>query len=350
MNKAKNITLTLLLLLTTISPATVVRFETNVGVIDIELYEDQTPLTTQNFLNYVSRGDYDGTVFHRSVPGFIVQGGGYRYNNGSFTTVDTDSPITNEAGVSNLQGTIAMARTTDPHSATNQWFFNLVDNTGLNPGSGNAGYAVFGKVIKGMDVVLNIGSYRRVNLNSNLPGVTTEFPLYNYGSGSLDSENVVKIESAYQLSDTFQINPGLSGAWYNPATNGQGIYIEVLPATGQVIMAWFTFDTEFPDDLTPSEIGYAGNRWLVAIGDFDENEFNGTVYQTSNGKFDDPAAVSNTAVGTVSLSFNSCLELVMNYSLYEGSLNGMNNLQRISDANVELCEHLASEANQGVAQ
>lgn len=352
MKKTKILIFTLFASIATLTQATVVRFETNVGTIDIELFEDEAPITTQNFLGYVNGGDYDETVFHRLslFQGIsILQGGGYRYNGNSFSTVSTNAPITNEAGVSNTVGTIAMARTSDPHSATNQFYFNLTDNTNLDATNGSAGYAVFGEVVKGLDVLNTIGSFTRYNLSSNLGSVTSEFPAFQYFGGGIGVDNVVRINRAYVLSETFQINAGLSGAWYNPATNGQGIYIEVLPSTGQVVMAWFTFDTELPDEMTPSEVGYAGNRWLTAIGDFTGNEFNGTVYQTSNGKFDDPAAVSNTNVGTVSLEFNSCSELVMSYSLYEGTFNGMNTLQKISGANVELCERLASEANQGVA-
>ncbi|MCB1582345.1 MAG: peptidylprolyl isomerase [Marinicella sp.] len=348
----KKFTILVLFFAITKIQATTVRFDTNMGTIDIELFEDEAPITTQNFLGYVNRGDYNETVFHRLVPfgGIsVIQGGAYRYNGSSFSTVSTQNPITNEAGVSNTVGTISMARTSEPHSATNQFFFNLTDNLNLNPTGSNAGYAVFGVVVQGLDVLKTMGSVARFNLSSNLGAATSEFPVYQYFGGGVAINNVIRINRAYVLSETFQINAGLSGAWYDPATDGQGIYIEVLPATGQVIMAWFTYDTEFPDDMTPSEIGYAGNRWLVAIGDFSENEFNGTVYQTSNGKFDDPAPVTNEAVGTVSLTFNSCAELVMNYSLYAGTLNGMNSLQKISGANIELCQRLASEANQGIA-
>jgi peptidyl-prolyl cis-trans isomerase A (cyclophilin A) len=373
----KFLTFALLLMLTLSVNATQVRFETNLGNIDIELFEDEAPITVTNFLNYVNNSDYDGTIIHRITKkgdnvqepnnGIrVIQGGGFSYSgNGVFVEQPVNSPIILEAGISNTSGTIAMARFTDPNSATNQWFINVVDNTNLNPSSGFDGYAVFGKVINGMEVVNLISSLQRVDFReSNLGDNLTLFPVYNFDGVTFTSnfyndlvvnlsdilrENVVTINRAFVLSDTFQINAGLSGAWYNPATDGQGIYIEVLPATGQVIMAWFTFDTEFPDDITPSEVGFAGNRWLVAIGDFNENEFNGTVYQTSNGKFDDPAPVTNEVVGTVSITFNSCGELVMSYSLYEGTLNGMNNLQKISGANIELCEQLASEANQGVA-
>lgn len=148
MKNIKLFILSITMLIPLLSEAKVVRFETNVGNIDIELFEDEAPITTENFLEYVNRGDYDDTVFHRLslFQGIsILQGGGYRYNGSTFTTVSTQSPITNEAGISNTVGTIAMARTNDPHSATNQFYFNLTDNTNLNPTSNNAGYAVLAK-------------------------------------------------------------------------------------------------------------------------------------------------------------------------------------------------------------
>ncbi len=338
----KKITVLIIFLLSTLSNATVVRFETNWGNVDIEMKENAAPLHVDNFLNYVNDGDYDNSIIHRSVPGFVIQGGALYRDGNDIEEIPADPAVTNEFNISNTRGTIAMAKLPNqPNSATNNFFFNLADN---NTGSNsldiqNGGFTVFGEVVSGMEVVDIIASFT----------VLQGFPLYNYVPGNqVDLDNYVYINRAFVLSETFQINPGLSGAWYNPATDGQGIYIEVLPATGQVIMAWFTFDTEFPDDMTPSEIGYAGNRWLVAIGDFTENVFSGTVYQTSDGKFDDPATVNNEVVGTVSLTFNSCAFLEMSYSLYEGTQNGINTMQRLSGANIELCERLASEANQGV--
>ncbi len=338
--------------------STVVRFETNVGVIDIQLYDEETPITVENFLNYVNGGFYNGSVVNKSIlvgsadqsdPVQIIQGGGFTWNgSGGLNPISTNPAITNESGISNTAGTIGMAR--DPNfadSATIQWYFNITNNTSFdpNPNGGTsgarAGYAVFGEVIRGMQVVKNINSFTRLQ----------EFPLYQYRSGtSIDTENIVTIMNAYQLSDEFQVNAGLSGAWFNPATDGQGIYLEVLPDIGQVIMAWFTYDTTDPDLDAPSEVGYAGGRWVTAIGAFDGNEFNGTVYQVDNGLFENSAAtVSNTVVGTVNLVFNSCAQLVMSYSLYDGLLNGSSNLQRIAASNIPLCEQLASENNPGIA-
>ncbi|MCA9651519.1 MAG: peptidyl-prolyl cis-trans isomerase [Myxococcales bacterium] len=129
--------------------------ETNLGTIVIELDEELAPITTANFLAYVNVGFYDGsdglgaTTFHRVVPGFVIQGGGLTED---LSTKATMPPIVNESsnGLSNLRGTLSMARTMDPDSATSQFFINLVDNTGLDT---PPGYAVFGQVVEGIEVV-----------------------------------------------------------------------------------------------------------------------------------------------------------------------------------------------------
>ena len=129
-----------------------IKFETTMGDIEIELYPDEAPLSTENFLAYVRSEFFTGTVFHRVIPGFMVQGGGFTTE---MQNKPTEAPIRNEAdnGLKNLRGTLSMARTSDPHSATSQFFINLVDNAFLNKSAGNDGYAVFGKVTVGMDVV-----------------------------------------------------------------------------------------------------------------------------------------------------------------------------------------------------
>ena len=135
---------------------------TSAGVIRLELYPAKAPKSVENFLQYVRDGHYNGTVFHRVISGFMIQGGGF---DSSFRQKPTRSPIRNEAeqgvkaGLKNDVGTIAMARTADPHSATAQFFINVSDNGFLNwgdpRGDGN-GYAVFGKVVSGLDVVMKI--------------------------------------------------------------------------------------------------------------------------------------------------------------------------------------------------
>lgn len=138
------------------APAPRVALHTNLGDIIIELDPVKAPLSSENFLTYVKDGFYNGTVFHRVIDNFMAQGGGYTAD---LQQKPTRAPIRNEAnnGLSNLRGTIAMARTGDPHSANSQFFINLVDNPRLdhvNEQSGMTwGYAVFGKVVEGMDVV-----------------------------------------------------------------------------------------------------------------------------------------------------------------------------------------------------
>lgn len=136
----------------------VVIMETSMGTMEIELYEDKSPITVKNFLSYVNKGFYDGLIFHRVIPNFMIQGGGF---NKDLIHKDGDAPIKNEAknGLSNLRGTIAMARTDVIDSATSQFFINVVDNKMLDhearlleDGSKDYGYCVFGNVISGMDV------------------------------------------------------------------------------------------------------------------------------------------------------------------------------------------------------
>jgi peptidyl-prolyl cis-trans isomerase A (cyclophilin A) len=130
-----------------------VTMETSMGKLVIELFPKEAPETTKNFLGYVQDRYYDGTIFHRVIAGFMIQGGGFTESMGK---KDTRGPIKNEAanGLKNDRGTIAMARTSDPDSATAQFFINLVNNEGLNrPKPDGYGYAVFGKVIEGMEVV-----------------------------------------------------------------------------------------------------------------------------------------------------------------------------------------------------
>ena len=133
----------------------VVELDTNMGAIVIELNEEKAPKTVENFLNYVNSGHYSDTIFHRIIDGFMIQGGGM---DAEMNEKSTNAPIENEAdnGLKNDKGTIAMARTQDPHSATSQFFLNVKDNDFLNHSGKNMqgwGYTVFGKVTSGMDVI-----------------------------------------------------------------------------------------------------------------------------------------------------------------------------------------------------
>lgn len=150
----------------TVNP--LVRFDMFFGTIDVELYPDAAPNTVANFLNYVEDTDgegnprrrYEETLFHRYIPGFVLQGGGYRYDdNGQIVPIEVDGTVDNEFSISNTVGTIAMAKLGgDPDSATSQWFFNLNDNSG-NLDNQNEGFTVFGEIVNGLEVLGNIEWY-----------------------------------------------------------------------------------------------------------------------------------------------------------------------------------------------
>jgi peptidyl-prolyl cis-trans isomerase A (cyclophilin A) len=134
-----------------------VKFETSHGPFTIELFPKEAPVTVENFLRYVDDGHFDGTIFHRIVPGFVIQGGGL---SADFASKKTRAPIQNEAknGLKNSRGSLSMARTSDINSATSQFFVNLKDNAFLDHGPRDYGYAVFGRVTDGMDVIDKIAA------------------------------------------------------------------------------------------------------------------------------------------------------------------------------------------------
>ena len=148
-----------------------VELKTSQGVVTLELYPDRAPKTVENFLQYVREGFYNGTVFHRVIPNFMIQGGGFTPD---MAQKPTRGPIINEAanGLRNNTGWVAMARTSDPHSASAQFFINVKDNDFLNhPGQSGWGYAVFGRVVGGMDIVNRIAAVPTANRgpHANVP-------------------------------------------------------------------------------------------------------------------------------------------------------------------------------------
>jgi peptidyl-prolyl cis-trans isomerase A (cyclophilin A) len=136
-----------------------IQVETNLGNFTIELFEKEAPLSAANFRAYIDSGFFDGTIFHRIVPGFVIQGGGFTED---MSQKKTNAPVKNEAdnGLKNSRGTLSMARTNDINSATSQFFVNLKDNDFLDHSRGNFGYAVFGKVTQGMDVIDKIAAVK----------------------------------------------------------------------------------------------------------------------------------------------------------------------------------------------
>jgi len=169
----------------------VAHVKTPLGDFSIELFANITPGTVSNFLNYVNSGRYDGVLFHRSVMSFVLQGGGYIFNESNYRldSVRTDEAIQNEFNVSNTRGTISMAKLGgNPNSATSQWFINLADNS-INLDGQNGGFTVFGKVIgDGMDVVDRIAALQTYTVAG-----LSDFPLNNYTGGALISDNFIEM-------------------------------------------------------------------------------------------------------------------------------------------------------------
>ena len=158
--------------------ATIVEFQTSLGNFEVNLYDNTTPATVTNFLDYVNNGRFTDSIYHRSVSGFIVQGGAFVYNQTlPLENVPTNPAVTNEPELSNVRGTIAMAKLgNDPNSATSQWFFNLADNS-ANLDVQNSGFTAFGEVVgNGMDVIDAIAALPVYNFS----GATAELPLRNY--------------------------------------------------------------------------------------------------------------------------------------------------------------------------
>jgi cyclophilin family peptidyl-prolyl cis-trans isomerase len=203
------------------------RLQTDLGGVDIRLRGDVAPVTVENFCNYVDDGDYDGTYFHRNITGFVAQAGGFKFNpddgpffEGGKTEIPKDDPIKNEAGdpgaLSNIAGTLAMAKIgaefdedgnlipgTGPDTATNQWFFNVADNSGVPPNGldfQNGGFTVFGQVLgNGMDIIDAVNALPRCVDVVPLPaicGTFSETPFIgNDGSETIQPEHLVKIVS-----------------------------------------------------------------------------------------------------------------------------------------------------------
>lgn len=173
--------------------------ESSLGNFCIELFDEVAPRTVANFLNYVRGGDYNNTFIHRSVPGFVIQGGGYYYTGGtSVTEVPKDPAVVNEFNRSNLRGTIAMAKMgNDPNSATSEWFINLGNNSANLDGQ-NGGFTVFGQVLgNGMAVVDAIASRQPRDLSFNLGGAFTDVPMLKIDN-QLSADDFITITRMYE--------------------------------------------------------------------------------------------------------------------------------------------------------
>jgi len=199
-----------------VSNATIVEFDTNFGTFQVNLYDLDTPATVANFLAYVQDGDYSDSVIHRSIAGFIIQGGAVTTDaDANLTEIAQRAPVQNEPDFANVRGTIAMAKLpSDPDSATSQWFFNLSDNS-ANLDSQNGGFTVFGEVIdNGMTVVDAITAVPTFNGVAGL----NDFPLQNYTApNAVERDNFVIINSITVIDTTVDSAAGLNPT---PTTRG----------------------------------------------------------------------------------------------------------------------------------
>lgn len=208
--------------------ATVVQFQTVMGDFQVNLYDKATPKTVENFLAYVKAGAYSNSVIHRAIPGFIVQGGGFKYDT-KFPLIEIvqNPAVVNEPVFANKRGTIAMAKVAgNPNSATNQWFFNLVDNSS-NLDSQNGGFTAFGEVMgNGMAIVDAMAALNIFNLGSNT--AFTDIPLRNYTAANatnnvaITDKNLVMILNVVVLDANADTAANLNPAktTYTPTSGG----------------------------------------------------------------------------------------------------------------------------------
>jgi peptidyl-prolyl cis-trans isomerase A (cyclophilin A) len=326
--------------------ATDVTMHTPFGEVEIELFDEAAPVTVANFLQYVNDGSYANSFIHRSDPGFVIQGGGYYFDDGSPIAIATRAPIANEAGISNDRGTLAMAKKmNDPDSATSQWFFNL-ENNAAELDDDNGGYTVFGRVLgDGMDVIDQIADLKVWNAGAPF----NELPLIDYpGTPTpVTDQHLVMIE--IEVDSTFMINPGLNDTWYYPGTDGQGFFIIVYPEIQSMFLSWFTFDTERPDGSVTAVLGDPGHRWLTAQGSYAGNEATLDVYITSGGVFDSgtPAPVPGPD-GTIVVEFSGCNEGTVTYDIPSIDRQGVVPIERVfvDSDNLAYCEALSGSGEE----
>lgn len=334
----------ILLGLPCLAQATNVILKTDLGDIEIELFDEQAPQTVANFLNYVNDGDYLNTFVHRSIPGFVIQGGGFNFFDGGIGLVPIDPPVINEPGLSNIRGTIAMAKVAgDPDSATSQWFINLADNTGLD--TDNGGFTVFGQVVgNGMDVADQIAALQVWNAG----GAFTDLPLIDYPGNPtpVTAEHFVMTDIV--LARNFSISAGLNDAWVSAEAPLQGIFVTVFESLGLVFLAWFTFDSVLPEGEQAAQFGANDQRWVTAVGSYDGARVELSAELTSGGSFnsDSPLPVQQAGYGSIVLEFADCMSGSVSYEFPGIGLSGEFNIARVLNSNVALCESLSGSSVQ----
>ncbi len=234
-----------------------ITFNTSDGPVNVELFDKTAPRTVANFLNYVTSGRYDSSIFHRLMPGFVLQGGGFTFSNDGTTTslppIAADPAVQNEPGISNTQGTIAMAKLGgDPNSATDQFFFNLADNSS-NLDNQNGGFTVFGKVLGPADLaVLNELAATPTQDKSSANSAFMNIPLVNYNGTNFPSDanagNFLLVQNAVVDSRpemlTYSVVGNTNPALVSPAINNERLTLNYTPnMTGSAVITVQATDT-----------------------------------------------------------------------------------------------------------
>jgi uncharacterized protein (TIGR03437 family) len=231
-----------------------VKFKTNLGDIDVVLLPASAPKTVENFLRYLRRGAYENTIIHRLVSGFVAQGGGYALRNNDFPKIPSDPPVVNEYRLSNVRGTMAMAKLgNNPNSATNEWFFNLSDNS-ANLNNQNGGFTVFARVANdaSLAVMDRIGSLPTVQFLT-----FDSLPLFNYRGGSIGASNIVVVSTIQEIIPVPSIaaNGVVSAAGFGALpVAAPGSYIEIYGTnlSGFPSRGWANVD--FRDSTAPTTL------------------------------------------------------------------------------------------------
>jgi len=359
-----------LLALPVMAIADTVLIETPLGDIEIELLTEDAPNTVANFLNYVDSGKFTNSFVHRGIPEFVIQGGGFTFNDATVGSITPFTTIDNEFKISNTRGTVAMAKLGgQPDSATGQWFINLDDNSSFldsdNDSSNdsdsdgdNGGYTVFARVIgNGMAVADAISQLEIVNASGNTTGPFTDLPVIDYTADDLANQKLIteanlvmtaiSNKDVTPVPDNFVMNAGLNDAWFNPLSNGQGFFITVFPDLNLVSLAWFTYDTDLPAEGDTANLGSPGHRWLTALGTIDGDSSVMDIEIATGGIFDDPTNVQRTdppgSDGTITLTFTGCNSGTVEYDIPSINRQGIGSISRVAGDNIALCEALRGE-------
>ena len=237
------------------TPAPTIRFRTNLGDIDVTMIPTSAPKTVANFLSYMNKGAYNNSIFHRSVPGFIIQGGGFQLQNSSRVETPADPPVVNEFRVSNTRGTLAMAKLgNNPNSATNQWFFNLANNISILDGQ-NEGFTVFGRVANAASLAV-MDKIAAVPIEKDvLPSPYDTIPLINYTSGAVQDSNYVLVLSVAPLTPPTITSNGIitPSSFGGFASAASGSFIEIYGSNlAGTSRGWAADD--FTNDNAPSSL------------------------------------------------------------------------------------------------